>query len=320
MRPAPFALVDLRELRGSDLAPVLDAQAVHWRTRFAWDCRSAMRSVRSLLDRRALSGRALIVESRPRGYCYFFMQGRTAIVGDLYVRERESSRKAEALLLESTVNDAALRGGVERIEGQLLCLKELPSLSPALRGSLLEFPRLLMLNRDPGGRPPDRRSRPAPRDMRLMPWSDGFLEPGARLLVRTYGGHVDSQINELYSSIPGARRLLANATFRAGSGVFFPPAGMVALGVGAAPLSGMCLGSLVADDVGHVLQVCVDPRARGRGVGSELLRRALAAFAQAGCSAVSLTVTGDNLRALRLYRRYGFRTIASFPAFVWRRR
>jgi ribosomal protein S18 acetylase RimI-like enzyme len=51
-----------------------------------------------------------------------------------------------------------------------------------------------------------------------------------------------------------------------------------------------------------------------------LLRRSLDAFARAGCKAASLTVTESNAVAVRLYKRNGFRSIASFPAFAWQRR
>ena len=53
--------------------------------------------------------------------------------------------------------------------------------------------------------------------------------------------------------------------------------------------------------------------------GDEILRRAVDGFRRTGCDAVSLTVTASNKRAVQLYERAGFRTLASFPAFVWHR-
>ena len=76
---------------------------------------------------------------------------------------------------------------------------------------------------------------------------------------------------------------------------------------------------MVGARVGHVTQLCVAPEWHGFGIGSELLRRAVGGFRRTGCDAVSLTVTASNERAVQLYERAGFKTLASFPAFVWHR-
>ncbi|HEX4659528.1 MAG TPA: GNAT family N-acetyltransferase, partial [Streptosporangiaceae bacterium] len=44
----------------------------------------------------------------------------------------------------------------------------------------------------------------------------------------------------------------------------------------------------------------------GRGTGSALLEELLAEAARRGCTEVFLEVRTDNMRAQRLYRRYGF--------------
>jgi ribosomal-protein-alanine N-acetyltransferase len=80
---------------------------------------------------------------------------------------------------------------------------------------------------------------------------------------------------------------------------------------------GICLGSLVHPDVGHVTQIAVAPEAQGRGIGFELLRKSVEAFHRHGSRAVSLTVTGANTSAIHLYDRVGFRSVRRFHAFVW---
>ena len=315
MRPTTASLVDLRTLRGSDLQPVLEAQALHWQEHFAWDCRQGMLATRRLLDRRLLMGRALACEGRPVGYAYFVPEGPRATVGDLFVTDGVGSLWSHKLL-ESTLNAACLHRGVRRVEGQLLCLDWLPIARPAIRGVLRTYRRALMLKSGLGGLPAE---APAIDAVRYLPWSDGFLQDASALVVTSYRGHVDSRINDQYSSLAGARRGLEQSTRQLRSGRFFPPAGIVVRQSGSSALIGLCLGSLVSDAVGHVSQLCVSPSSCGRGLGSELLRRAVRAFAGAGCEAVSLTVTASNSGAIRLYERHGFRTIASFPAFVWQK-
>lgn len=315
MRPAESRLLDLRELSARDLAPVLESQVAHWRDRFAWDCRAGVQAIHRMLDKRLLQGRALVRAGHPEGYSYFIPEGRTAIVGDLFLcRATESAQQAK-LLLEGTLNAAALHHGIERIEGQLLYLKQLPSVQPALGGTLRAYPRVLMSRRGPAGSGP---TRPA-CGMRYSSWSDSLLHEASELIAATYQGHVDSRISLLYGSVPGARRFLLQTTQQSASGQFFSPAGFVAREAGKPALCGLCLGSIVGRGVGHITQLCVAPSARRRGVGSELLRRSLSAFGQAGCGTVSLTVTASNVSAVELYGQHGFRAVSTFPAFVWQR-
>ncbi|MFB6097271.1 MAG: ribosomal protein S18-alanine N-acetyltransferase [Haloferacaceae archaeon] len=59
-------------------------------------------------------------------------------------------------------------------------------------------------------------------------------------------------------------------------------------------------------DLGHVKDFAVRPDARGEGVGSRLLRQALAALAIEGATDAKLEVREGNDGAMRLYRRFGF--------------
>ena len=79
-------------------------------------------------------------------------------------------------------------------------------------------------------------------------------------------------------SFGGARRFLFNTTQHPGCGVFHRAAGVVAVRAVSEGLCGICLGSLVLPHIGHITQLCVDPQARGHGVGYELLRRSIEAF------------------------------------------
>jgi GNAT superfamily N-acetyltransferase len=56
---------------------------------------------------------------------------------------------------------------------------------------------------------------------------------------------------------------------------------------------------------------------RGKGVGHELMGRSLSALKNMGCRQATLTVTGENEGAVRLYEQIGFRTVKRFSAFVW---
>ncbi len=65
-------------------------------------------------------------------------------------------------------------------------------------------------------------------------------------------------------------------------------------------------GLLVAGTQADVLTIAVAADRWGRGTGSALLEELLAEAARRGCTEVFLEVRTDNMRAQRLYRRYGF--------------
>ena len=68
-------------------------------------------------------------------------------------------------------------------------------------------------------------------------------------------------------------------------------------------------------DEGHIVNLAVAPAARGRGIGSALLARALEAASERGARLVTLEVRENNLEAERLYRRYGFEAVGRRPRY-----
>lgn len=312
--PPELRLVDLRELRSDDIEPLLAGQAHRWLNKFHWDFTSTQNVIRRFLDGRNLHGYALAEAGRLEGYCYFIQDGDKALLGDLYLQDPESNPNGESLLLRRTLEAAALYPGVRRIEGQLLDLAgeicglqlfsrpiEIFDRLYMLRNGLLEFPQ----------------QRPAVSGGRLRRWRESDLEGVSRLIAGAYVGHVDSLINDQYRSALGASRFVFNTIRHTGCGSFLPEASIVAdRRFRSAPL-GVCLCTQVAEDAGHVAQLCVDTTARRQGLGHALLDESMRALSRLGCDAVSLTVTASNEGAIRLYKDLGFTIRRRFPAFVW---
>jgi ribosomal protein S18 acetylase RimI-like enzyme len=178
----------------------------------------------------------------------------------------------------------------------------------------LEFPRVFMLA------PLEQRARwravTFGSEARFLGWGPVWMESTAELVAAVYQGHVDSLINDQYRSAAGAGRFLRNIVHFPGCGVFQHEASLVALDP-EGDLVGCVLATRVAPETGHIAQLCVAPAWQRRGLGYELLRRAMLALAAAGCGEVSLTVTESNELALRLYRHMGFHAIHRFKAFIW---
>ncbi|MEX3955564.1 ribosomal-protein-alanine N-acetyltransferase [Trinickia symbiotica] len=73
-------------------------------------------------------------------------------------------------------------------------------------------------------------------------------------------------------------------------------------------LIGYCVLMPVVDEM-HLLNLCVAPRAQRTGAGLALLREAVHIARGKGLAGILLEVRPSNLRAVRLYERFGFVTI-----------
>ena len=77
---------------------------------------------------------------------------------------------------------------------------------------------------------------------------------------------------------------------------------------------GYTVGLLAADEA-EVLNIAVDPPARGKGVGAGLLEGMLEELHRAGARSVFLEVRRSNEAAIRLYRRSGFEILGARPDY-----
>ncbi len=310
-------ILDLRHFQAQDFAELLAEETRIWSEKLRWDFHPSSDIVRRYLDLRALSGYAVLDGRSPVGYCYWVHEDHKVLIGDLFVCERYRTVETQHRLLEHVVETAQNTPGVRRIEGQLMMLESsaVHTLYPA--SQLAVFERNFMLAGGVGSLPREAFGKAPPAGVAFERWSEHHLEAAAELIARSYQGHVDSQINDQYRSVAGARRFLHNIIQYPGCGVFHEPAALMAIDLKNHELCGISLTSLVEPEVGHVTQICISPSWRGRGLGSELLWRSVRAFCERGCQAVSLTVTSSNTGAVRLYERVGFRTIRRFRAYVW---
>ncbi len=308
-------IVELPHLTVNDLDPLLNEELGVWEQRFAWDFRPSADLLRRFLQIHSLYGHALRSSREVVGYAYHVCEGHKGLIGDFYVRADHARPPNEMMLLGAIVRALMSTPGIRRIESQLMLLHT-PLGHPLPFGRYLtrhdrlfmEIDRTSALNLQP---------KPSTFRASFVPWADRYQEEIARLVTASYKGHVDSQINDQYRSIPGARHFLMNIVKFPGCGRFSPAASVVALDERTGRVCGVCLTSLVSASSGHITQLCVLPSIRGARLGYELLRQSLSHLAGLGCTSTSLTVTCSNVDAIRLYESIGFRSHATFPALVW---
>lgn len=271
---------------------------------------------------KALDGSVLVDKGELAGYGYSVLEDHKGLIGDIYVRPAWRDGEQQLRLFRSLLDRLMAYPAIRRIESQLMNLDV--SVGRALQRErfirlfertlmVLDLEALLNCTARTAAMVPIVPKRPS----RIEPWSDVYLDVTAGIISLAYHNHVDSQINDQYRSLSGARRFLHNIVEFPGCGMFYRPASFVAIEAETGCAAGVVLASFVAEHTGHITQLCVTPEARGTGLGYEMLRRSIEILRAHGAKQVSLTVTIDNKEAVRLYQRCGFRDVHRFFAYVW---
>jgi ribosomal protein S18 acetylase RimI-like enzyme len=157
--------------------------------------------------------------------------------------------------------------------------------------------------------------RPAlPEGYTLRPWRESDAADIVEVDFAAYAGTVDGWLYHSYFRSPeGCRRLLGEAL--AGRfGRLEAEKSFVLCREG--EVVGDCLAFHRNSREGFIGNLAVAPAHRG-GTGRALLLSSLWAFKDAGYRTVSLAVTLDNTRAVRLYQSVGFRQEYRFPVWTW---
>ena len=308
-------IVELRHVSAHELDPLLLEETVEWRRELDWDFGRSAELVRQFADMRALLGFAMLDRGEVVGYGYSVLEDHKGLIGDLYVRPAWRDGINDTRLLRAIFDGLVATRGVRRIESQLMLLD--PAVGEALRRErAVRLQERILMSLDTAA-PPYLPARAAIRRFQIEPWSEHYHEMAAGVISLAYADHIDSQINDQYRSIAGARRFLYNIVQFPGCGTFSRRGSFVAFDPRTSWMAGVVLTSFVAERVGHITQLCVTPPSQGKGLGYELLREAVNALRLYGAGHVSLTVTAANEGAVRLYRQCGFREVRRFVSCVW---
>jgi ribosomal protein S18 acetylase RimI-like enzyme len=311
-------ILDLRHFNSHHLRPLLEREGNTWARMMSWDYRASAEMILRYIDSKILPGYAAVYNDRIGGYAFFVYEGSKGVIGDLYADGSvpNGGVSIEHRLAEHVIDTLQRSPGVQRIEAQLL-LHESGAISrPFLVEGFRQFPRLFMML------PLRERTHPDPRithvpGFEFRRWAEQDFQAVAGVITTSYRGHIDSEINDQYRSLNGSLRFLNNIVRFPGCGIFDSGASFVAMHRGTRSVAGLLLCSRVRDDVGHVTQVCVLPELRGKRIGESLIALCTQELRRRNFSALSLTVTEANLKAVDLYRRLGFHLRRRFDAFVW---
>lgn len=307
-------ILDLRQLRATDLEPLLEEEKQVWQDRLQWDYSATAALVLRFVEARALAGYAAVEGRRAIGYSFFVYEDHKGLIGDVFVSGSFRDGATETSLLLHGIETLQATPGIRRIEAQLLHVADESVRQCFLSHAFQHYPRQFLIRSLPEDLP---LVPPCDAGIEIVRWNARYFSEAARLIARAYQGHVDSAISEQYRSPAGATQFLENLVHYPGCGVFYPEGSFLAFQDAPPSLCGMILTSTVRDRVAHITQLCVEPESQRRGIASRLMDRALRTLGEKGFRAVTLTVTTSNSPALHFYRRLGFSNLSHFDAFAW---
>jgi ribosomal protein S18 acetylase RimI-like enzyme len=149
-----------------------------------------------------------------------------------------------------------------------------------------------------------------PEPYALLPWHTRLMEAHAEAKYQSFCLEIDANVFPCLGERDGCVRLMREITRREGfvSGATWLLVSRDELGRND-EFCGTVQGIRDTKSYGAVQNLGITPVHRGRGLGTVLLHHALHGFRRAGLRRAYLEVTAQNLGAIRLYERLGFRRV-----------
>lgn len=153
---------------------------------------------------------------------------------------------------------------------------------------------------------------PLPAKFRFQPWNAEILKRHAEVKFQSFRFEVDANVFPCLGDSEGCFRLMREISMRDG---FLPAATWLIEHSELEQAEWRPIATVqgVRDREGNgsIQNLGVIPGFRGMGIGAILLLRALKGFCESDLSRASLEVTSQNIGAIRLYERLGFRIVST---------
>jgi RimJ/RimL family protein N-acetyltransferase len=145
-----------------------------------------------------------------------------------------------------------------------------------------------------------------PPGYRLIAWQPDWLTEHAEAKYHSFRYEIDADVFSCLSELNGCYRLMEEISHKEG---FLPEATWLAAYEAGRDIEycGTIQGIRATHKYGAIQNVGITPVHRGLGVGTALIQAAMFGFQQVGLPRAYLEVTAQNDRAVRLYKRLGFR-------------
>lgn len=310
-------VVALSQVPTAALEPVLETEVRSWREELGWDYRSSVTLIRRHVASGSLPGFAVCGEGgRVAGYLFFVIDSPVAYIGGVYVDPFHAGPECYRLLLNEALGSLKSTDSVDRIECQAFAFNFdfVPFFEEhGFRAVKRHFLSLDLTMRGKGAAGP-----PELPGIRIVPWQKRFFDPAAEAIYDSYLDSLDFELCRDYQSLEGCRRFLRNLVENPGCGSFVPEVSLAALD-GAESLCGVLIASRIGPQAGMIPQLSVVRKHQDKGIGTGLLGTCFREARRRAFERVSLSVSGHNQGAYRLYQRLGFGVTCDFHALIWNR-
>ncbi|MGH9338778.1 MAG: GNAT family N-acetyltransferase [Acidobacteriota bacterium] len=306
--------IRLSEVSIEGLSEIFEQEIRCWKKELFWDYRPAVELIKRYVSSKSLPGYALINECGAiLGYSYYIVDQPVAYIGNMFVRMERASPEVCAHLFRRTLLALKAKSRVTRIECQTFAFNF--NFAPLFEheGFQILDRHFLTLSLDQIDG-----DLGSPAGLNIIPWDRAYLTRAAQAIYDSYRGSPDYELCRDYQSSEGCMRFLLNLVDNPGCGSFSKETSYLALDAGG-NVCAVLISSRIAPDTGMIPQISVRKKFQGQGIGSLLLKTYFQECRRRGFRRVTLSVTGQNQQAYRLYLRLGFRKTKDFHAYIWAR-
>src|SRR5262245_50559619 len=298
--PSRLTPIDWRTLPAARVAPLYAAEIERWGSALEWDTAKDWDEVEKGRQLGTVAGIVVVDDSGVGvGWCYYLVHQRSLQIGSFIA----ASDAAAQVMLDAVLRDE-IRASVDTVT--LFAFADAPNLAAALRLRGLTVDRYWYL-----GRELQRVAPPRLPDVRK--WRVDDVQATAELLARAYEGRDESRPFAPRGLPEEWTDYVQQLTIGTGCGHLMTDVSVCVPG-GPNRLLAVALVTRIAEGTSHLVQLAVDPKMRGRHLGTQLLEIVCSAANQAGCTRMTLFVGGKNSRARSLYESHRFENMASFIA------
>lgn len=297
--PQRLRLADWQTLAVERMHPLYAEEIERWQRLFEWDTEARWREIEAR-RRQGLAAGLVVVDDAGQvsGWCHYAVRDRVMRIDTFSARQEQAAE----MMLERLLSPSALTY-VERVSA--LLFSNLPGLPQTLRAHGLTVDRYWYLARDlspvaPPALPSIRRWRP----------EDSLAT--VALLGRAYDPSVETRPFAPLGTPEQWMDYLAGIN-RGVQGALLPEASFC-LPAGPDKLAAVVLVTRIGESSAHLAQLVVDPAARRRRIGQQLMEMASAAAARAGCRRLTALVGGSNRPGRSLFETARYHATGSLLA------
>ena len=153
---------------------------------------------------------------------------------------------------------------------------------------------------------------PLPPGYRVHAWRKSLIDAHAEAKFRSFQFEIDANVFPCLGERERCQRLMEEIASRPG---FYPAATWLLVFSDGSSIEqanepcGTVQGIIDHEGIGAIQNLGIAPGHRGHGLGSYLVHQAAVGFRAGGADFMTLEVTSQNVGAVRLYQRLGFRKV-----------